>query len=183
MSRKRMPGGVPEPGWTVEEHHWAVAQFHEGIANGLNPEWPPPRESLMPDGRITAPGYVYVAPGQRAAQILPVPMSQLAPQQAAQLAERDAQARQLSMTPAYLLCIFLGSLGLHRFYMRRKGSGLAMLLITVLSAGILGLLICLPWAIVDLFLIPGIIRQEDTKARDDSYRRYGLALTPGGQQW
>ena len=86
------------------------------------------------------------------------------------------------MTPAYLLCIFLGSLGLHRFYMRRKGSGLAMLLITVLSAGILGLLICLPWAIVDLFLIPGIIRQEDTKARDDSYRSYGLALTPGGQQ-
>ena len=58
-----------------------------------------------------------------------------------------------------------------------------MLLITVLSAGILGLLICLPWAIVDLFLIPGISRHENTKARDDSYRRYGLALTPGGQQW
>lgn len=182
MSRKRMPGGVPGPGWTVEEHQQAVAQFHQGIANGLNPEWPPPRESLMPDGRITAPGYVYVAPGQRTAQIVPVPMSQLAPEQAAQLAERDAEARQLSMTPAYLLCIFLGCLGLHRFYMRRKGSGLAMLLITLLSAGILGLLICLPWAIVDLFLIPGIIRQEDTKARDDSYRRYGLALTPGGQQ-
>ena len=62
------------------------------------------------------------------------------------------------MTPAYLLCIFLGTLGLHRFYMRRKGSGLAMLLITVLSLGFLGLFICLPWAIVDLFLIPGIIR-------------------------
>ena len=56
-------------------------------------------------------------------------------------------------------------------------------LISVLSAGILGLLICLRWAIVDLFLIPGITRQENTKARDDSYRRYGLALTPGGQQW
>ena len=36
---------------------------------------------------------------------------------------------------------------------------------------------------MDLFLIPGITRQENTKARDDSYRRYGLALTPGGQQW
>jgi TM2 domain-containing membrane protein YozV len=177
-----MPGGMPEPGWTPEEHQWAVAQFHEGIANGLNPEWPPPRESLMPDGRITAPGYVSVQPGQRRAQIVPVPMSQLAPQQAAQLAERDATARQLSMAPAYLLCIFLGSLGLHRFYMRRKGSGLAMLLITVLSVGVLGLFICLPWAIVDLFLIPGIIRQEDTKARDEAYRRYGLALAPGGPQ-
>ena len=179
-----MPGGLPEPGWTPEEHQWAAAQFHEGVAQGLNPVWPPPRECLMPDGRITAPGYVFVQPGQRRAQVVPVPMSQLAPQQAAQLAERDATARRLSMTPAYLLCIFLGTLGLHRFYMRRKGSGLAMLLITLLSVGFLGLLVCLPWSIVDLFLIPGIIRQEDTKARDDAYRRYGLALTPGVQpQW
>ena len=113
---------------------WAVAQFHEGIANGLNPEWPPPRESLMPDGRITAPGYVYVAPGQRAAQIVPVPMSQLAPQQAAQLAERDAEGRQRRKLPAYLLCAFLGGLGLHRFYLGRKGSALATPLITLLPA-------------------------------------------------
>ena len=77
-------GGVSAGGGSVPQ----------GFANGLYPEWPPPRQSLMPDGRITAPGYVFVAPGERAAQIVPVPMSQLAPQQAAQLAERDATARQ-----------------------------------------------------------------------------------------
>ena len=64
MSGKRMPGGMPEPGWTPQEHQQAVAQFREGIANGLNPQWPQPRESLMPDGRITPPGYVFVQPGQ-----------------------------------------------------------------------------------------------------------------------
>jgi hypothetical protein len=53
-----------------------------------------------------------------------------------------------------------------------------MLLITLLSFGA-GLLVTLPWAVVDLFLIPGIIRQEDAKVRDESYRRYGLALGPG----
>jgi hypothetical protein len=31
------------------------------------------------------------------------------------------------------MCIFLGTPRLHRFYMRRKGSGLAMLLIIVLT--------------------------------------------------
>lgn len=182
MSRKRMPGGIPEPGWTPEEHALAVAWFHAGMRAGLNPEWPPPRESLTLDGRVTAPGYAPPAqPGSmQPAAMMAVPIAQLQPQQGAQLAERDAEARRLSMTPAYLLCIFLGTLGLHRFYMRRKGSGLAMLLITLLSAGVLGVLVCLPWSIVDLFLIPGIIREEDTKARDDSYRRYGLALAPGG---
>ncbi len=83
-------------------------------------------------------------------------MSQLTSEQAAQVAELDAQARRLTKLLAYLLCIFLGTFGLHRFYMRRKGSALAMLLITVLTLGI-GALITFVWAIVDLFLILGII--------------------------
>jgi TM2 domain-containing membrane protein YozV len=176
MSRKRMPGGGPEPGWTPQEHQLAAAWFHAGMRAGLDPEWPPSRESLTADGRVTAAGYV--EPG-RAQLPVAVPLAQMDTAQGQQLAERDALARRLTMTPAYLLCIFLGTLGLHRFYMRRKGSGLAMLLITLLSVGILGLLVCLPWAVVDLFLIPGIVRQENTKALDDSYRRYGLALAPG----
>ena len=156
---------------------------------------PAPQHPATADPPALCPAYRQIIPGDRThcqqnalrqpplIQGPPSDKGSLAPQQAAQLAERDATVRQLSMTPACLLYIFLGCLGLHRFYLRRKGSGLAMLLISVLSAEILGLLICLPWAIVDLFLIPGITRQENTKARDDSYRRYGLALTPGGQQW
>lgn len=58
---------------------------------------------------------------------------------------------------AYLLCIFLGSFGAHRFYLGRKGSAIAML---ILSITFFGLLISGPWAIIDLFLIPSIIREK-----------------------
>jgi len=58
---------------------------------------------------------------------------------------------------AYLLLIFLGFLGAHRFYLGRVGSGVAMLLI---SLTIIGLIVTGIWAIIDLFLIPSIIREK-----------------------
>lgn len=58
---------------------------------------------------------------------------------------------------AYLLCIFLGPLGAHRFYLGRKGSAIAML---ILSITLVGLVISGPWALIDLFLIPSIIREK-----------------------
>ena len=58
---------------------------------------------------------------------------------------------------AYLLLIFLGVLGAHRFYLGRVGSGIAMLLI---SLTIVGLVVTVIWAIIDLFLIPSIIREK-----------------------
>lgn len=175
MDRNRIPGATPEPGWTVEEHERAAAAFWAASRAGGYPDWPPPRESLSADGRITAPGYlISVAAGP----LVPMRVEELPVDQAARHAEQAAAARRLNPVAAYLLCIFLGTLGLHRFYLRRKGSGLAMLLITLLSFGA-GLLVTLPWAVVDLFLIPGIIRQEDAKVHDESYRRYGLALGPG----
>ncbi len=39
---------------------------------------------------------------------------------------------------AGLLAIFLGSLGIHYFYMEKKSAGITCLLITLLSCGILG---------------------------------------------
>jgi hypothetical protein len=102
----------------------------------------------------------------------PVPIGQITPVQGAEAARLQADARRLNMTAAYMLCLFLGGL---------KGSGLAMLLINLLSAGVLGVLICLPWSIVDLFLIPGIIREEDARAQSEAYQRYGLALVRGGE--
>ena len=65
---------------------------------------------------------------------------------------------------AYLLCLFLGPIGAHRFYLGRTGSGIAMLLI---SLTIIGLVITMIWALIDLFLIPGMIRENVEKLRSE----------------
>jgi TM2 domain-containing membrane protein YozV len=53
---------------------------------------------------------------------------------------------------AILLALFLGALGIHRFYMGHIGTGIAMLLITVLSFGALAIVTGL-WALIDMVLI------------------------------
>lgn len=58
---------------------------------------------------------------------------------------------------AYLLLIFLGLLGAHRFYLGRTGSAICQLLLTLT---IVGSFITAVWVLIDLFLIPGIIRQR-----------------------
>lgn len=65
-------------------------------------------------------------------------------------------------TPAFLLCLFLGMLGAHRFYLGRKGSAIAQLLLTLT---LVGAFISVPWAIIDLFLIGGICKEERAKLR------------------
>ena len=47
---------------------------------------------------------------------------------------------------AAVLAFFLGTLGIHRFYLGRNGSGVAMLL---LSLSMLGLILTGPWALID----------------------------------
>jgi TM2 domain-containing membrane protein YozV len=58
---------------------------------------------------------------------------------------------------AYLLCIFLGVFGVHRLYLGRTGSGIVML---ILGITIIGMIVTGIWAFIDLFLIPGIIREK-----------------------
>lgn len=73
------------------------------------------------------------------------------------LIEQRISNEKPSVAVAYLLCLFLGVFGAHRFYLGKKGSGVAMLLCSIT---LFGLAISGPWAIVDLFLIPGIIREQ-----------------------
>ena len=47
---------------------------------------------------------------------------------------------------AALLAFFFGTLGIHRFYLGRNGSGITML---VLSLTIVGLFVSAPWALID----------------------------------
>ena len=80
---------------------------------------------------------------------------------AARLMQYDAAKK--SALIAYLLWFFLGGLGVHRFYLGRTGSGIAMAIISALSwitvyigIGFIGLAVIGIWWLVDAFLIPGI---------------------------
>lgn len=74
------------------------------------------------------------------------------------LVNSEVQKRGKNIVAAYLLCIFLGDLGIHRFYLGRKGSAIAQLILTIT---IIGLVVSAVWKIVDLFLIPGIVRENN----------------------
>jgi TM2 domain-containing membrane protein YozV len=79
-----------------------------------------------------------------------------------------------SMGAAYLLGIFLGLLGAHRFYLGRTGSGIVML---ILSCTLLGLIITIPWHIIDWFLIGGWVREKTDNLRRD-YTMQAMASAP-----
>ncbi len=48
---------------------------------------------------------------------------------------------------AALIAFLIGPLGIHRFYLGRTGSGIAMV---VLSCTLVGLLLTIPWAFIDM---------------------------------
>lgn len=66
---------------------------------------------------------------------------------------------------AYLFLIFLGGFSAHRFYLRRTGSAVAQLILwlggwmlTPLVIGIPLVMVAGIWLIVDLFLLPSMVR-------------------------
>ena len=77
-------------------------------------------------------------------------------------------ANRKSAGVAYLLCIFLGGFGAHRFYLGRTPSAIGQLVLWVLG-WLTFLLTWIPlgiWLFIDLFLIPGMIREENMKVAD-----------------
>ncbi|HEY0112011.1 MAG TPA: TM2 domain-containing protein [Allosphingosinicella sp.] len=77
----------------------------------------------------------------RALTIFPVPGSSPPPAPVAPAAgDRNKYV-------AAILAFLLGPLGIHRFYLGRVGSGIAML---VLSCTFIGLLLSVPWALIDM---------------------------------
>ncbi len=78
------------------------------------------------------------------------------------------QARKKDALIAYLLWVILPLTGAHRFYCNRVGSGVAMLVITVVSiplcfilVGFLSYFVVVVWWIVDACLIPGWIQRHN----------------------
>ncbi len=73
--------------------------------------------------------------------------------------------QEKSMGLAYVLLIFLGQLGVHRFYLGKVGSGVAQLLLGLVGwatvwflIGFIPLAILWVWVFVDLFLTAGMVR-------------------------
>ncbi|WP_022706627.1 TM2 domain-containing protein [Paracoccus zeaxanthinifaciens] len=78
---------------------------------------------------------------------------------------------------AYLLLIFLWGFGVHRMYLGRWMSGLIMLvtwllgwLMTPILIGWIPIAFVALWCVIDLFLIPGMIRAD----KDDTRRRLAV---------
>ena len=59
---------------------------------------------------------------------------------------RSAPVTDRNKWVAAVLAFFIGTLGIHRFYLGRTGSAIVML---VLSCTIFGLLVTAPWALID----------------------------------
>ncbi len=73
------------------------------------------------------------------------------------------EANRKSTGAAYLLWFFLGGLGAHRFYLGKKGTGAAQAALGLLGwlPLFLGWIVLGGWLLVDAFLIPSIIREEN----------------------
>lgn len=83
------------------------------------------------------------------------------------------EANKKSTGVAYLLFILFGGLGVHRFYLGKSGSGVVILLLTLLGIvlsfagiGFVLIAIVLLWMFFDLFLIPGMTREYNNKLVD-----------------
>ena len=82
----------------------------------------------------------------RALSIFPVPGASPPPVAAAPR-RSDPDPLDRNRFIAALLAFLTGPLGIHRFYLGRIGSGIAML---VLSCTVIGLFVTVPWALIDM---------------------------------
>ncbi|MBM7617478.1 TM2 domain-containing membrane protein YozV [Weissella uvarum] len=78
------------------------------------------------------------------------------------LVNSQVQSKGKNIVLAYVFAFFFGLFGIHRFYMGKTVSAIAMLLITVLSVGFLAIISGI-WTFVDLFLIPRWIKNDNAR--------------------
>ena len=109
------------------------------------------RYSFTPDdwahsGEPSVGMYVdFDAHDRRALSIFPVPGAPAPQPHSTALA--SPQQHDRNKLVAALIAFFAGPLGIHRFYLGRTGSGVAML---VLTCTIVGMLVTISWAVIDM---------------------------------
>lgn len=81
------------------------------------------------------------------------------------LVNSEVEKNSKNITVAYLLWLIVGVLGGHRYYLGRTRSAIAM---TVLTITVVGGVISAIWALVDLFLIPGIINEDKQRVEQEA---------------
>lgn len=91
------------------------------------------------------------------------------------LLESEMKNRGKSMLVAYVLWYFLGMFGGHRFYLGRKGSAIAMLILTIT---VVGIIVTAVWSLVDVFLTYKMVKDqneqtETTVLNEIVYRKRG----------
>ena len=76
-----------------------------------------------------------------------------------------------SVALAYVLLLLLGQFGAHRYYLGEKETATALLVITLISLvlmtvaiGFLTIWISFAWVVVDLFLVPRMVRNAQFAA-------------------
>lgn len=75
-----------------------------------------------------------------------------------QMIQLEMNKRQKSSTTAWLLWLFLGGIGGHRYYLGRTKTAVIM----TFTLGCFGI-----WALIDLFLLSGMIRETNEKIEAD----------------
>ena len=81
----------------------------------------------------------------RALSVFPVPTAP-GPRRAGPPVAVAAPANDRNKYVAAVMAFVIGTLGIHRFYLGRTGSGIVMLVLTIT---VIGLIISAPWALID----------------------------------
>jgi TM2 domain-containing membrane protein YozV len=82
------------------------------------------------------------------------------------LIEQRLSNERKSTGLAYLLWIFTGGVGGHRFYLGKPGTALLQFALTIIGFAAPPMFMALGlWLLVDLFLIPALIREDNDRKR------------------
>lgn len=76
------------------------------------------------------------------------------------LLDSEVRSQGKSMVVAYVLLIFLGGFGAHRFYLGRTGSAIAQLILTIT---VIGAIVSIIWVLVDLFLTHTMVNEKNSE--------------------
>ena len=90
------------------------------------------------------------------------------------IVESEIKNQGKNMIVAYVLWYFLGFLGGHRFYMKRTGSAIAQL---ILSITIIGIFVTFIWWVVDAFLLHNWVKEHN---RELEYRLVSQMIAEQG---